>query len=131
MNKKRRARALWECDIATYADGAGYVLLMIWSVGAYIDMSASNQDPGYWPAVGFICAGLIRLRILLRSMRLDALIRDQEEEDRRLLAQAAPGAPRQTVEFTCPSCHVPVAIPTTYPHNVAKCPHCGAAIPLR
>lgn len=83
MQKKQRDKALKNADAADTLDKFWYLFLLAWSVGAWVALSAENKDPGYWPAVGFVLVGLIRIRMIARAIRVDALLREAEEEARR------------------------------------------------
>lgn len=79
MNAKQRNRTLYWSDAADLADRVLYVLLAAWIVAAAITLS----EPGYWPAVGIVCLGLVRIRMIARAIRVDAILRESEEEARR------------------------------------------------
>lgn len=70
-----------------------------------------------------VWGGLVRVRALLRAIRVDALIREGEEEARRNPV-AQPPAPAP-VPMDCPRCHISIPIPADYRHSNAKCPHCA------
>jgi hypothetical protein len=79
MEKKHRNRTLYWSDAADLADRIGYVLLLLCCIGAMWQESG----PEIGIAAGFVLVGLLRIRMLIRAIRVDALLREAEEEARR------------------------------------------------
>lgn len=76
MTKKHRDKVLWWSDAADLADRVGYVLLLLCCLGAMWE--ESNSEIGI--AAGFVVVGLLRIRMLVRAIRVDALLREAERE---------------------------------------------------
>jgi len=120
MNKKRRDHELLWAYRMDGADFLLYVVGLLWFAAA-----VGSDQPTYALCATVWVAG-IRLRMIARDTRTDALIREQEEEERR--NPSAPVKLQDARQATCPKCSVPFQFPADYNHNNIGCPHCGALV---
>ena len=100
------------------------VVLLFFVLVAF-GFSLANMEKDGIPAIVFaVWGGLIRIRMLVRAIRTDALIREEEAEVAKLAPTTQTTGP-VTRSVTCPNCHIPIPIPADYSHSNTKCPHCA------
>lgn len=105
--------------IAEIGDWLLYAALIVLALALLPE--ATPLDHITYLLVGLVI--LVRIRILIRAIRIDALRQQLPAEEAG--QKTTPGA------TPCPMCGAPMSIPADYRHNNVRCPKCAHVFPWK